>query len=604
MKIKLFPRLSAGSRDKIPRRYSQNFVAVKPNMPDAKNHRPVARAPHGGIRGERDRFVAFAFCTADILLELDSKYHITYAGGATVALTGKPSGGLIGTSVFDLVPASEEPIFRRLLDRAAAGARLEQTGLHVVGTSGHALPLTLGGYYLPDLGGHYFLSLRMEEGRPPVLALQDAARDFETGLLSAAKFSATGAARLREALSRGDSATFTVLDLDGLNDLRERLNAESRGELMTTLGSVLRESSLGGDTAATLGDELYGVLHETAFDVKGLESRIDELVVSMDPEHRGVTVKTAAVSMGNTGLDGVDAARAFVHAVKRIEKIEGENFNLESMTDGLSQHMEETVRRIGSARVVITTRAFDVAFQPIVDLESRRVHHFEALVRFRDGGEISPFQFVHFAEQVGMVCEFDIAMCRRVIGWLEKAHKAGMDHAVAVNLSGRSMSSGEFISDLLRLLAANGWATGRLMFELTESANIEDLGKTNAVMQKLRKSGFRVCLDDFGAGESAFHYLRALDVDMVKIDGSYVREASAESKDRYFLKSISGLCADLKISTIAEMVEQEKTINLLRTCGIKFGQGYLFGRPSLDINTFDARRSTLSKPARVARRNA
>jgi len=568
-------------------------------MPDAKNNRPDTGAPHGGIRGERDRFVAFAFCTADILLELDSKYHITYAGGATLALTGKPSGGLIGTSVFDLVPASEQPNLRRLLDRAVNGTRLEQTGLHVVGASGHTLPLTLGGYYLPDLGGHYFLSLRMEDGRPPVSALQDAARDFETGLLDAAKFSETGAARLREVLSRGESATFTMLDLNGLNELRERLNAESRGELMTTLGSVLRESSLGGDSAATLGDELYGVLHESAADVKGLESRIDQLVVGMDPEHRGITVKTAAVSMGNTGLDSADAARAFVRAVKRIEKMEGENVSLESMAQGLSLHMEETVRRIGSARMVITTLAFDVAFQPIVELESRRVHHFEALVRFRDGGEISPSQFVHFAEEVGMVCEFDIAMCRRVIGWLQQARNAGLDYAVAVNLSGRSMSSGEFISNLFELLAANDWATGRLMFELTESANIENLARTNAVFQKLRKSGFRVCLDDFGAGESAFHYLRALDVDMVKIDGSYVRDASAESKDRFFLKSIAGLCRDLRISTIAEMIEQERTIKLLRACGIKFGQGYLFGRPSLDITSFDARRSTLAKPERA-----
>ncbi|MFZ0693682.1 MAG: EAL domain-containing protein, partial [Alphaproteobacteria bacterium] len=121
----------------------------------------------------------------------------------------------------------------------------------------------------------------------------------------------------------------------------------------------------------------------------------------------------------------------------------------------------------------------------------------------------------------------------------------------------------------------------------------------NAIIQSLRRTGFPVCLDDFGAGESAFHYLRALDVDMVKIDGSYVRDALAEPKDRYFLKSIAGLCNDLGISTIAEMIEQEKTIELLRSCNVKFGQGYLFGRPSLDITAFDVRRSA-GPPARVA----
>ncbi|HLF58375.1 MAG TPA: sensor domain-containing phosphodiesterase [Alphaproteobacteria bacterium] len=550
------------------------------------------------MRGERDRFVAFAFCSADILLELDSRHVITYAGGATVALTGRPAGGLVGTSVYDLLPPREQPLLRRLLERAATGARQEGVGLHVLGSSGHSFPLAVGGYYLPDLGGHYFLALRMQENRTPATALEAAARDLETGLLGSAAFSDTGAARLREALSRGEQATFTVLDLNGLTDLRDRLNAESQRELMSTLGQVLRESSLGGDLAGALGADYYGLLHQSGFDVKELETRIDGLALSVDPEHQGIEVSAAAVEMGASGFDGVDAARAFVHAVKNFEKCEGDNLSIENMTKGLSQQMEDTVRRIGNTRSVITARAFDVAFQPIIDLESRRVHHFEALMRLRDT-ELSPFQFVSFAEQVGMVCDFDIAMCRRVIAWLEQAHKVGQDYVVAVNLSGRSLASLEFVADLLNLLKNNDWIGNRLMFELTESANIADLNQTNAIIQRLRKSGFRVCLDDFGAGESAFHYLRALDVDMVKIDGSYVRHALAETKDRHFLKSIANLCHDLKIATIAEMIEQEKTIKLLQSCGVRYGQGYLFGRPSLDITSFDARRSA-GPPAQVA----
>jgi EAL domain-containing protein (putative c-di-GMP-specific phosphodiesterase class I)/GGDEF domain-containing protein len=568
-------------------------------MSDSSKILPDDRAPATGVRGERDRFVAFAFCSADILLELDSRHVITYAGGATVALTGRPAGGLVGMLIFDLVAESERPLLRRLLDRAAMGARLEEAGLHVVGPSGSTVPLTLGGYFLPDLGGHYFLSLRMEDQHTPTAALEAAARDLETGLLGATAFSQAGAAQVREALSQNKAATFTVLDLNGLTDLRRRLDAESRRELMSTLGQVLRENSLAGDSAGALGADYYGLLHHADLDVKALETRIDDLALGVDPEHQGIEVSAAAVDMGVPGLDGADAARAFVHAVKNFEKFDGDNFSIENMTKGLSQQMEDTVRRIGNTRSVIAARAFDVAFQPIIDLETRRVHHFEALMRLRDT-EVSPFQFVSFAEQVGMVCDFDIAMCRRVIAWLEQAHKAGQDYVVAVNLSGRSLASLEFVADLLNLLKNNDWISNRLMFELTESANISDLNQTNAIVQRLRKSGFRVCLDDFGAGESAFHYLRALDVDMVKIDGSYVRHALAETKDRHFLKSIANLCNDLKISTIAEMIEQEKTIKLLRTCGVRYGQGYLFGRPSLDITSFDARRSS-GPPAKVAR---
>ena len=555
--------------------------------------KPHEHRPHGalasGIRGERDRFVAFAFCSADILLELDARYVVTYAGGATMALTGRSPAMLLGASFYDLVAPNDHDLLRGVLERAANGLRIEQTGLRLLGPSGQVFPLTLGGYYLPDLGGHYFLSLRMDGAR--TAPLLDVPGDSESGLPDAAGFSEKGAERLRESASQGNAPVFTLVGLEGLTQLRERLNAEARGELMWTLGNALRESSLGGDTAGNLTGEFYGLLHESNLDVKLLESKIDKIAIEADPEGRGIEVKTAAVDMGSRGLDGTDAARAFVHAVKSFEQMEGDSITIEALSQSLSSQMDETAKRIGSTRSVINARAFDIAFQPIVNLTTREIHHFEALVRFREGESASPFQFVQFAEQVGMVREFDIAMCRRVIAWLELAHKANQDYAVAVNLSGRSFGSIEFVAELHALLKQNDWLKGQLLFEITESANIANLVQTNAVIQSLRKAGYRVCLDDFGAGESAFHYLRALDIDMVKIDGSYVRDALAQPKNRYFLKAIAGLCTDLKIDTIAEMIEQEKTIALVQACGVRFGQGYFFGRPSLDITSFDVRRS-------------
>ena len=191
-------------------------------------------------------------------------------------------------------------------------------------------------------------------------------------------------------------------------------------------------------------------------------------------------------------------------------------------------------------------------------------------------------------------------MCRRVLAWLDQTRKAGDGRMVAVNISGRSLGSAEFIAEFFALLTAHPWAAGRLLFELTESSTISDLERTNRVIQALRRLGHPVCLDDFGAGEAAFRYLRGLEVDIVKIDGSYVRDALRQARDRYFLKSIAGLCRDLGIHTVGEMVENEETAELLRRCGVRFGQGFLFGRPSFDITTFDVRRSLGPGPARAA----
>ena len=123
-----------------------------------------------------------------------------------------------------------------------------------------------------------------------------------------------------------------------------------------------------------------------------------------------------------------------------------------------------------------------------------------------------------------------------------------------------------------------------LLFEITQSAQIADLAAANAFIQDLRFRGYRVSLDDFGTGGAAFEQLRALDVDFVKIDGSFVQTALRDAKGRAFITAMASLCRELDIATIAEQVEDLQCVAFLRGCGIEYGQGYLFDHPSLDFD--------------------
>lgn len=241
---------------------------------------------------------------------------------------------------------------------------------------------------------------------------------------------------------------------------------------------------------------------------------------------------------------------------------------------------DETVARLRVFKDLTSSNAFDVAFQPIVDLKTRTVHHYEALVRFREPGA-APFESIAFAEEMGVIGDFDLAMCRKVISRIQNAAAAGDELHVAVNLSGRSLETKGFIGDLERLLALSKGIKGRLIFEITESSKIEDLTATNAALTRLRDAGYPVCLDDFGAGATAYQYLRELDVDYVKIDGIYVREALTTPNGKAFLKSMTTLCHELGIFTVGEMVETEAEAKLLLEAGVLYGQGYLFGKPVL-----------------------
>jgi EAL domain-containing protein (putative c-di-GMP-specific phosphodiesterase class I) len=255
---------------------------------------------------------------------------------------------------------------------------------------------------------------------------------------------------------------------------------------------------------------------------------------------------------------------------------------LGSLADGLKEVLANTVKRVQAFKQTLSNDRLNVALQPIVGLGDRRVHHFEALARPTDGQ--SPATMVGFAEEIGMTQDFDLLVCQKAIDILTEARGRGTDASVAINLSAVSLDSQVFVKTFRALVAQSDWAVGRLLIEVTESMRIKDLEATNTVLQVLRADGHKICLDDFGAGAASFPYIQALDVDYVKIDGAYVKRMETHPRDRAILKAMVGLCRDLGIGTVAEMVETEGQAKALVDLGVDYAQGYLFGRPSLEFN--------------------
>ena len=177
-------------------------------------------------------------------------------------------------------------------------------------------------------------------------------------------------------------------------------------------------------------------------------------------------------------------------------------------------------------------------------------------------------------------------MAKKVVDWLGKRPRNSDRFNVAVNVSGFSIGQDSYFDALMKLLKANEWTRGKLMFEITESARMSNLEQANNFIQALRTLGYSVSLDDFGAGAASFQYLSVLEVDLVKLDGSAVKNAQKATKGRAFLSALSGLCRAMEIGTIAEMVDTPETLTFVRDCGCDYVQGYLFGKPSRDIRHF------------------
>ena len=536
------------------------------------------------LRTDRDRFVAFAFASADALVELDDDRCITYAVGAVHWLAGKSADTLIGTPFIDLVSEEDKAFLKAAYATAVKQSRFGPVEVNLLGGGGKPQRVALFASHLPDRANRLFLALSARRISPQTSASQNVDRDAETGLLDKDSFADVAMDVLKNAAGQDKNYSMTLLNMEGLQNLEQRLDKKAAEDLLSEVSAYLQVNSVNGESASRIDDNQFGIVHDASVDVATLEQTISERAQEVDPEGEGLTVQASTIELdADEGISEEDTARALVYSINKFTEQPGD-FTVSALNDGYKLMLDETVEKIAEFKAMVQAGKFDVVFQPIVDLKTRKVHHSEALVRFHDSGPgVSPFALITFAEEVGVIGDFDMAMCQRVIKKITQANDNGHELHIAVNLSGRSLEDPAFLEEFPKLLDKHDGIRTQLMFEVTESSEISDLESTNDFITSLREKGHHVCLDDFGAGAAAFQYLRALDIDFVKIDGMYVREALVKSNGKSFLRAMATLCSDLGIDTIAEMVEDEEVADFLIESGVRYGQGYLFGKPSLGV---------------------
>ena len=543
---------------------------------------------------DRDRFVAFSFCTADLLIELNEARAITFTAGAVRALLGVSPEEIVGCGMRMLVAAVDRVMVDETLNKMRDYGALEECLVRLRAKTGPTAKLSMSGYFLDEMGGRFYLTLRRKVTKAMVLKDDDVERDDETGLLRAASFVDIASDRLEEL---GDQYRLTTVQLKQGEDLRQRLNAEQKRELNSAIGSTLRANSAGGDLAGDLGDDKFALIHHKAMDVGTLERRIADQSKAVDPMGVGLIVEAARVASGEGDVvSAEEATKALILAVKSLDAFDGE-MSLEKLSENLTSMVADTTRQMGEVRSVIDEGEFATVFQPVVRLADGAGHHFEALTRFdRTDLSLSPFKFIRMAEDVGLVEEFDLETCERALEHLVGERRVKSQLPIAVNLSGRSLNSDMFFERLTSLLDQYDSVRRRLMIEITETVRLNDFKRARNVVQALRKKGHKVCLDDFGAGEMQIEYLKELEVDFVKIDGSYIQAAEKDPTQRVLLKAITGMCREMQVPTIAEMIEDRRLLPFLQDCGVLLGQGFLYGRPQPEP-TYDQRAAVAAAEA-------
>ncbi len=504
--------------------------------------------------GERERYVAFAFAGADLLVEADLDGQICFTAGAFRLRFGAAPESFIGEDVTGLIASADRESFAASLSLLPERGRLSPTVLRLA--NAEQTPFVVSGLHLALSGEAPRLCISMG----PVPIPQDAG----------APLAPSPASLLREAEARIRTPGRAGGQL-GLIEVKGALTDELRAALTQQAGGM----------AAELAPGRYGLLSglgETAPDIAAVTARL-EAILAQHGGTAGGGVSGEVVALDAHGLSPMQAVRALRHCLATFTRAGRQGLQEEGFGEGLSGFVEDMTQRAGTIRRAIAQRRFHLEYQPIVNLADGVVHHYEALLRPEKGllgASFGPQDFVNLAEAVGLTEELDLAVAEKAL-----VAAAGLTGAqrLAVNASGLSMQSASFRTALFNLLEAHPHAGKRLMVELTESAEIEDEVGAAKTIEALRAHGIPVCLDDFGAGAAAFRYLKAFRVDYVKVDGSFVEAAMRGERDRSFVAAMVDLSVAVGAKVVAERIETEEYARTMQSLGAHLGQGWHFGRP-------------------------
>lgn len=408
-----------------------------------------------------------------------------------------------------------------------------------------------------------------------------------TGLINRRRFEEELERELTAAKRYDRAGAVLVLDLDNFKYVNDTHGHSAGDELIVTVSSLLRRRLRESDTLSRIGGDEFAVILPDCTPAQA-ESAADGLLGTiregMLEHHRSgrssASIGVAPYDAGHqvTGEELLVEADVAMYEAKERGRDRVEVFDHDASAPSPLNGRLTWARRIEQA---LTEDGFELHAQPILSLRDDPVERHELLVRMRgeNGDLIPPAAFLGVAERFELIQSIDRWVADQAISLLAARQRAGEPVCLEVNLSAKSVTDPDlpdFIEDRLR--AAQVDASG-LIFEVTETAAIVNVDRARLFADRLGEVGCGFALDDFGAGFASFYYLKHLDFDLLKIDGEFIRDLPHSRTNQLVVRSLVELAQGLDKHTVAEFVGDEPTLELLRSFGVDYAQGFHVGRP-------------------------
>ena len=545
---------------------------------------------------EKERIQVTLASIGDAVITTDINGHIDYLNPIAEKLAGRPKNLVIGHTfpeVFHLVDEVNRRPAQDPVQQCLTYRKLIELGNNIllIGNKDSERSLDISAAPIHDRDGAAIGVVLIcrdvtEMHRITRQLSYQASHDSMTGLINRREFER----RLQRVLGTAktdESHALLYLDLDQFKIVNDTCGHVAGDELLRQVSSLLIQEIRKRDTLARLGGDEFGVLLEHCEPEQALQiahqmrrSIQNFYFLWEDRSFRvGVSIGLVPISPGIDTLASVlRTADSACYAAKELGRNRVHVYQSGDLEVAQRHGEMQWIPRIQEA---LAKNHFALFFQPIIPMDNKNSVHYEVLLRLvnRNGDIMLPSVFIPVAERYNQMQAIDRWVVKNAFEALNNPDIVPGNIDLAINLSGQSLSDPRFLEFVEQQIEKKSVPLERICFEITETAAIGNLIHAQRFFSALKPRGCRFALDDFGSGLSSFAYLKALPIDFLKIDGAFVKDMASNPIDYAMVEAIHRIGNVMGIETIAEFVESERILSLLKVIGVNYAQGHCLANP-------------------------
>ena len=547
-----------------------------------------------GIQAREQRLRSILDNTAEGIVTFDENCRIETWNLAAERLFGWKEEEVYGSQFMQFIFSESNDNLSELVQNSSlnefVGKENEVVGRHKNG-SHNPLSLKIGKMTLEGKVKYTALIANISERKAMMENLRYLAEhDSLTHLHNRAYFNAELEELANHASSGANECALLYIDLDNFKYINDTLGHAAGDKLLVEVATMLNRRARGSDVVARLGGDEFVVLIADVDKqtIQSIAESYRNTLAEHDFHYEGRTVDVGCsigVSIVNqestSPSEILSQADVACHLAKKAGRNRVHIFSNKDTRDVHTMSIDMGwSRRI---RQSLENDRFVLAVQPIYSIQKREIESYEILIRMRDDDDsiIMPSGFLPTADRFGLSVDIDAWVIEHAIKHMAYLNEKGISVRYAINLSGQSMTTLHIAELIPQLIKETKIDAAALTFEVTETTAISDVDTAIALLSHLRDLGCKTALDDFGSGMSSFAYLQELPVDIVKIDGRFVRNITSSSVDQAMVRAMHEIAHALDKKTVAEFVENEHHFKTLSIIGVDYAQGYHLGKPML-----------------------